>query len=175
LELVRKENAILSELSERLKTPVHELTDKIGQLQQRLKEKEKELEKMHTRIAEGQLNDSDRETIDLGEGVRLITRIVPSVDMNALRSLSDKLIDPLKKGIVILITNFNGRVNIIVRVSKDLTDRIQAGEIIKTTSRVVGGGGGGRPDLAQAGGKDPSKIEQAIKETVEYLRNQFSS
>ncbi|OGL47406.1 MAG: alanine--tRNA ligase [Candidatus Schekmanbacteria bacterium RBG_13_48_7] len=174
LEFTRKETYALSEISGRLKTPVSELTVKIDQLMERIKDKEKEIEKLQTRIAKGEIGDPKINTINIDNEIKMISQAVPSVEMHALRTISDRLIDSLKTGIVLLITEFNGKVHIVVRVTKNITHRIQAGSIIQFTAQIVGGKGGGRPDMAQAGGTDPSKINQAVEETIIYVKNQLA-
>src|SRR6185503_20143745 len=96
------------------------------------------------------------------KGVKLVARRVSGLEKGALRGLSDSLRDRLGSGIVILASENDGKVGLVVSVTKDLTSRIQAGRIVKEIAPSVGGGGGGRPDFAEAGGKDPSKIDELL-------------
>jgi len=95
-------------------------------------------------------------------GVKLITRRVEGLEKSALRGLSDSLRDRLGSGIVILASEVDGKVALVVSVSKDLTGRIQAGRLVKELAPIVGGSGGGRPDFAEAGGKNAGRIEELL-------------
>ena len=93
---------------------------------------------------------------------RLIARKVSGLEKGALRGLGDSLRDRLKRGVVVLAAEDDGKVHLVVSVSKDLTDRVKAGQLVKELAPIVGGGGGGRPDFAEAGGKDPSQIDALL-------------
>ena len=96
-------------------------------------------------------------------GVNVIARRVTGLEKSALRGLSDSLRDRLGSGIVVIASENDGKVALVVSVTKDLTSRIQAGRIVKEIAPIVGGGGGGRPEFAEAGGKDPTKIDDLIR------------
>jgi alanyl-tRNA synthetase len=104
---------------------------------------------------------SEDDTRDI-KGVKVIARRVSGLEKSALRGLSDSLRDRLGSGIVVIASENDGKVALVVSVTKDLTSRVQAGRIVKEIAPIVGGGGGGRPDFAEAGGKDPSKIDELI-------------
>ena len=91
-----------------------------------------------------------------------MTRRVEGLEKGALRGLSDSLRDRLGSGVVVLVSEVDGKVSLVVSVSKDLTSRVQAGRLVKELAPIVGGGGGGRPDFAEAGGKDASKIDELL-------------
>jgi alanyl-tRNA synthetase len=95
----------------------------------------------------------------------MVTRKVSGLDKNALRSLSDSLRDRLGTGVVVLANADGDRVTLVVSVTKDLTKRVQAGSVVKQIAPIVGGGGGGRPEFAEAGGRDVTKIEIALTES----------
>jgi alanyl-tRNA synthetase len=97
-------------------------------------------------------------------GVSLVARRIEGLDRAALRTLSDSIKSTLKSGVIILASEADGKVALVVSVTKDLTGRIQAGQIVRQIAPIVGGGGGGRPDFAEAGGKDPSKIDDLLRE-----------
>ena len=97
-------------------------------------------------------------------GVKLIARRVDGLEKGALRGLSDSLRDRLGSGVVVIASENDGKVALVVSVTKDLTSRVQAGRLVKELAPIVGGGGGGRPDFAEAGGKDPSEIDDAAPE-----------
>ena len=105
---------------------------------------------------------SDDDTREV-KGVKVVARRVSGLEKGALRGLSDSLRDRLGSGIVVIASETDGRVSLVVAVTKDLTNRIQAGRIVKEIAPIVGGAGGGRPDFAEAGGKDPSKIDALVE------------
>ena len=107
---------------------------------------------------------------DVG-GVKLITRRVNGLDKGALRNVSDSLRDRLGSGVVVLASEQDGKVALVVSVTKDLTARVQAGRLVKELAPIVGGGGGGRPDFAEAGGRDASKIDELLRRAPDVLQN----
>jgi alanyl-tRNA synthetase len=117
------------------------------------------------RGADGGAQDDTREV----KGVKVIARRVSGLEKAALRGLSDSLRDRLGSGIVVIASENDGKVALVVSVTKDLTSRIQAGRIVKEIAPIVGGGGGGRPDFAEAGGKDPSKIDELISKAPDLI------
>jgi len=113
----------------------------------------------------GDAQDATREV----KGVKVIARRVSGLEKGALRGLSDSLRDRLGSGIVIIASEHDGKVALVVAVTKDLTPRIQAGRIVKEIAPIIGGGGGGRPDFAEAGGKDPSKIDELLSKAPDLI------
>jgi alanyl-tRNA synthetase len=101
------------------------------------------------------------DTVDV-HGVKLARRKVADLDKDALRGLADSLKAKIKSGIVVLASASDGKVQIVVAVTPDLTGRVKAGQIVKEIAPIVGGGGGGRPDFAEAGGKQPEKIDEML-------------
>ena len=107
--------------------------------------------------------------------MKLIAQRVDGLEKSALRGLSDSLRDRLGSGVVVLASENDGKVALVVSVRQDLTGRVQAGRLVKELAPIVGGGGGGRPDFAEAGGKDPSKIDELLAKAPEVLRMLLSS
>ncbi|MBI3059210.1 MAG: alanine--tRNA ligase, partial [Deltaproteobacteria bacterium] len=99
----------------------------------------------------------------------LITQ-VDGVDAKQLREIADQLKEKMGSGVVILVSPGEANVSLVASVSENLTRRYHAGNIIKELARIVGGGGGGRPDFAQAGGKEPAKVGEALKRAEEIIR-----
>jgi len=95
-------------------------------------------------------------------GVTVLAARLDGLDPDGLRSVVDTLRDRLPSGIIVLGSAADGKVNLVAAVSKDLTRRFPAGRLVQEIAKMVGGGGGGRPDLAQAGGKDASKLDEAL-------------
>jgi len=108
----------------------------------------------------GQASEGD--SIVEVNGVKLARRKVADLDKDALRGLADSLKAKVKSGVVVIASASDGRVQIVVAVTADLTGRVKAGQIVKEIAPIVGGGGGGRPDFAEAGGKQPENIDQML-------------
>ena len=98
-------------------------------------------------------------------GVKLVRRKVADLDKDALRALADSLKATIKSGVVVLASSRDGKVQIVVAVTPDLTGRVEAGQVVKGIAPIVGGGGGGRPDFAEAGGKRPDRIDEMLAAT----------
>src|SRR5205814_5345078 len=101
-------------------------------------------------------------TVTIGD-VKLARRKVSDLDKDALRGLADSLKEQIKSGVVVLASTTDGTVQIVVAVTPDLTGRVKAGQIVKQLAPIVGGKGGGRPDFAEAGGKQPDKIDEMLE------------
>ncbi|MGH9241713.1 MAG: DHHA1 domain-containing protein, partial [Vicinamibacterales bacterium] len=108
-------------------------------------------------------------------GIKLVAREVAGLDKDGLRALVDKQRDKIKSGVVVLASPSDGKVSIVVGVTPDLTKRIPAGQVVKQLAPIVGGGGGGRPDFAEAGGKDASKIKDLLAASRTLVEKMLSS
>ncbi|HYT74102.1 MAG TPA: alanine--tRNA ligase [Vicinamibacterales bacterium] len=144
--------------------------DLVHRLQMETKRLARDVEQLKMKAAlsgrgESGTQDDTREV----KGVKVIARRVSGLEKGALRGVSDSLRDRLGSGIVVIASENDGKVALVVSVTKDLTTRIQAGRIVKEIAPIVGGGGGGRPDFAEAGGKDPSKIDELIAKTPDVI------
>jgi len=140
------------------------LPNAIERLQEEVKRTRKEIEDLKLKIATGALGTATAngdEARDVS-GVKVLGKIVDGLDANGQRQLSDTLLARLKSGVVVLGREAEGKVSIIVRVSDDLTSRVKAGNVIKEIVPIVGGKGGGRPDMAEGGGTDPGRLSEAI-------------
>jgi alanyl-tRNA synthetase len=138
-------------------------TDAITKLRAEVKRlaRENEQLKMKAALGTGTGAGETPDEVTVGDA-RFIARRVSGLEKAALRGLADSLRDRLKRGVVVLAAETDGKVTLLVSVSKDLTDRVKAGQLVKDLAPIVGGGGGGRPDFAEAGGKDPSKIDDLL-------------
>ena len=121
-------------------------------------------------LVSGAAAASDEEIVEVA-GVKVQAREVPPAPVNELRDMADALRDKMGSGVVVLATRdaVEGKVMLVVTVSKDLTKRLQAGKIIKPLAGMVGGGGGGRPDFAQAGGKKPDALPAMLGKVAEVV------
>jgi alanyl-tRNA synthetase len=153
-----------------LKASPRELHDKLERLLEQRKEQTRELEQWKKKAASGGSRDLASEAKSL-DGLRVLAAVVEIGDPKALRELADGLRDKLAPAVVALgSATDDGRALLVCTVSKELTTRYRAGDIIKELAAMVGGGGGGRPDFAQAGGSDPSKLEQALARVHALVR-----
>jgi alanyl-tRNA synthetase len=146
----------------------------LGQAAQRitaaLKDAQKQLERLQARgVAESA--DELAKAAENIAGVNLVTRSLPNADVNALSSLADGIADKLKSVVVILAGVGDGRVTFVGKVTPDLVAKgLHAGNILREVAKATGGGGGGKPEFAQAGGKDPSKVESALALVADLVR-----
>jgi alanyl-tRNA synthetase len=138
------------------------MAEAVARLQAEIKRLARENAQLRMKAAMGGSGPGPDDTVAIGDA-RLIARRVAGLDKDALRSLSDSLRDRLKTGVVVLAAENDGRVQLLVSVTKDLTHRVKAGQLVKELAPIVGGGGGGRPDFAEAGGKDPSRIGDVLE------------
>jgi alanyl-tRNA synthetase len=159
--LMKKLEADVRELSDVLKVGQSELASKARKLMAQLKDKERELEELKLKMAVGSAAASTAKTV---AGVSVHVQRTDGLDGNGMRALADQLRDKLKSGVIALgAASGDEKVSLLVVVTKDLIGRLKAGELIKTMAAEVGGTGGGRPEMAQAGGKDPAKLDAALE------------
>jgi len=159
--LMKKLEADIRELSELLKVNQSELVAKTRKMITQLKDKERELEELKLKMASGSAVTATAKTI---AGVQVHVQRTDGLDVHGMRELADQLRDKIKSGVVALgAATDDGKVALLVVVTKDLTGKLKAGDLIKVMAAEVGGTGGGRPEMAQAGGKDPSRLDAALE------------
>jgi alanyl-tRNA synthetase len=152
----------LGALSGALNATPAQLTPRVAALQDEVKRLGRDLQQAKTKAAMGGGGaDGAAESVQVA-GVTLIARQVEGLDKDGLRALVDRHRDQIKSGVVVLAAPADGKVLIVAGVTPDLVKKIPAGQIVKQLAPIVGGGGGGRPDFAEAGGKDPSKIGELL-------------
>ena len=162
-----KMEASYNEAALKAKTEPANLTKKIEDMQSQIKELQAEIAKMKSANAKDALGDISVEEVN---GVKLITQKLSGVGMNELRELGDQLKGQIGEGVIALASEADGKVNLMVMATDGAMQHgAHAGNIIKAIAPMVGGGGGGRPNMAQAGGKDPSGIEAALNKVKELL------
>ncbi len=167
-QLVRGHEKELTEVASIIKSPDLKVAEKVRKLSDDARELKKQL-----RDARGKATGEDPFKSDrLKEinGIKVLSWLEDDRDMDELRAMGDKFRDMIGSGVVVLGSAKDGKVSLVCMVTKDLVDRIKAGDIIKETAKTVGGGGGGRPDMAQAGGKDPSKLPEALDLAYDFVR-----
>jgi len=131
---------------------------------------EEEVRKLRLQLVAGAAAD-DRETVV--DGIKVVAREVPPAPAGEMRNMADALRSRLGSGVVVIGSRGDGNVSLVVAVTKDLTGRIKAGDLVKRLSAVVGGGGGGKADFAQAGGKMPEKLPEALAAVPDAVREQL--
>ncbi len=171
LKLVREMEHELKHASEILKAPRGEISKRIEASQKRVKELEKKLEEAQIKAQSGSAK-ANGENIREVNGIKVLTQHVEGADAKVLRGLADRYRDQLRSGIVALGgTTADGKALLLIAATKDLVDRgIKAGDLVRELAKDIGGTGGGKPDLAQAGGTDPSKVPAALERLHELVK-----
>ncbi|MCA3164623.1 MAG: alanine--tRNA ligase [Burkholderiales bacterium] len=161
LTYVQQVEASVQAAAAALKTHPAELSQRIGQLSDNLKALEKELARLKSKLAASQGEDLVAQALDV-KGIKVLAAAIEGADVPTLRETMDKLKDKLKTAAIVLASVEAGKVSLIAGVTPDLTSKLKAGELVNHVAQQVGGKGGGRPDLAQAGGTDPNSLPQAL-------------
>lgn len=171
-ETIEKGFLTLDSVSKQLKVPVNMLNDKIKNMEDRLKSLEKEVNKLKI---SGSAIDIDKILSDKVEinGIEILTARFSGMSSDNLRDISDRLCGRFKKGVVLVVNKGDDDVSIVIKATKNLVSDFNASDTIKEISKIVDGGGGGRPDMAQAGGKNPEKIGDMINKFKEILNQKF--
>lgn len=163
----------VEEAGRALKTTPAALVEKCGHVMAEIKRLNAELESLKAKAAKDALGDVMDQVKEV-KGVKLLAASVQGVDMNGLRDLGDQLKGKLGEGVVVLLSDQEGRVNLVAMATEGAQAKgAHAGNLIKGIAGLVGGGGGGRPGMAQAGGKNPAGISDAIAEAVKVLEGQL--
>ena len=171
LKFVEVKTELIKNASKILKCNEKDLVSKIEAQVSELKEKEKEINELKSKLVQGAEDDILNNAVDI-KGVKLVRASLKDIDGNSLRELADKVRNKLDLGVVVLASEIDGKVNLIAMATKNsIANGVHCGNIIKEAAAVVGGGGGGRPDMAQAGGKNSANIEKALEKAKEVLEN----
>jgi len=163
----------LQALAGLFKCPQDDLDDKARQALEKARQLEKELERLKARLATRAGGDLASQAIE-HDGVRILAQKIEDGDPKALRTTLDQLKNKLGRAAIVLATGRDGKVTLVAGVTKDLTGKIKAGELVNFVARQVGGRGGGRPDFAQAGGNDPDKLDQALSGVADWVKRQLA-
>ena len=171
IKYMEEKQRLLKEACAALKCTEKDVLKKISTQGAELKEKDKEIAELKSKLTSGALDDILNSAKEIN-GVKSIAYALEGVDGNALRDLADKIRSKMGSGVVVLVSKLGDKVNLVTMATKDVLDKgIHCGKIIKEVATVVGGGGGGRPDMAQAGGKKPESIPQAIEVAFQTIEN----
>ncbi|MBV8046855.1 MAG: alanine--tRNA ligase, partial [Paludibacterium sp.] len=166
---IQTQDALLRDLASRLKAQQNdEIVARVITLQDQAKTLDKELAQLKQKLAANAGEALIDQAHDV-KGVKVLAAELPGADSNALRETLDKLKDKLKTAAIVLASVQDGKVSLVAGVTADLTGRIKAGELVNSVANQVGGKGGGRPDMAQAGGTDPAPLPQALAGVADWV------
>ena len=173
LKLIQNQQALVNHLAIELKTPANELGTKIAQLLDSQKSIEKELARLKSKLASSQGDDLADQATEIN-GVKVLAATLEGADANALRETMDKLKDKLKSAAIVLASVSDGKVSIAAGVTQDMIAKLKAGDLVNHVASQVGGKGGGKPDMAMAGGTDPSQLPQALASVQAWVQQKLN-
>ncbi|MBF0397128.1 MAG: alanine--tRNA ligase [Desulfobacterales bacterium] len=168
VEYIQNKIKILNEAGRLLKESPEKLISRIEKIITNQKTLEKEVEKLKEKLIEPKSGAVEEEVINVN-GIKVISKKVSADNPGALRNIVDKYKDKIKSGIIVLGSISDSKVMLIAGVTKDLVNKFSAGEIVKKLAEIVGGSGGGRADMAQAGGNKPEKLDEALKKVIDLV------
>ena len=172
LKYVNKLEEKLSKVAGMLKTDGKNVVDVVEKYIAEAKNIVKEYEQLQTKLVKYEINEL-LENVDEINGVKVLKAAFANKDVNELKEIVDRGKEKLQSGIIILGTNNEGKAIFVVGVTKDLISKVKAGEIVKVAAQVAGGNGGGRPDFAQAGGKDGNAVKEAVDKAFEFVNEKL--
>jgi alanyl-tRNA synthetase len=173
LAFVREKEGRLQQIADMVKGASDNVTDKVSQLLERNRTLEKELEQLKGKLASSAGDDLQNQAVEV-KGIKVLAARLDDLDPKALRETVDQLKNKLGSAAVVLATVSGNKVSLVAGVTKDQTNVIKAGDLVNSVATQVGGRGGGRPDMAQAGGDDPSKLDAALKAVPGWVEQQFA-
>ena len=172
LNYIQQQQALLNDAAAAFRAPAQELPNKISQIMDNVKALEKELERLKSKMAASQGDDLLGQAVDIA-GIKVLAAKLDGVDAKGLREVADKLKDKLGNCALLLAVTEGEKVSLVAAVSKDLTGKIKAGDLVNFVAMQVGGKGGGRPDMAMAGGTDASQLPKALASVTGYIQQQL--
>jgi len=168
LVLVQEQEERLRTIAAAVKSGTDKVVDRVEQLTAANRQLEKDIEQLKAKLASSAGSDLAAQAEEIN-GVKVLAAIVEGIDGKALRDTADQLKNKLGSAVVVLGTVTEGKVSLVAGVTKDLTGRIKAGDVVNEVAKKVGGKGGGRPDMAMAGGNSPGDLPDAISHVKQYL------
>jgi len=170
IDRLQDRERLADRLAGRYQTSFEQLPELLAKREQRLSELEDEVRRLKHQLASGDIGGGEflREV----EGIAVQARRVPEMDSSELRNLADTLRQKLGSGVVVLGMESDGKATLLAAVTDDLTDRLQAGDLVRELAKTIGGRGGGKPNLAQAGGPDADKLDEALRQAAEVVAAQ---
>ena len=171
--MLNQKQALIDEVCSVLKAKEDNVVNRSGAVMSQMKDMEKEISSMKSKLLSSSIDDilNSKESVD---GVDFIAYKFENTDMDSLRDSADKLRDKMGSAVIVLANIDGDKVNFVCAATKDLMAKgVHAGNIVKEVAKMTGGGGGGRPDMAQAGGKDPSKVDEALSKVTDIIKSQL--
>jgi alanyl-tRNA synthetase len=169
--LVQENRELLGQATIEVGVPATQLASELAAWKQKTRRLERELTELRMRLLSGAVEIEEHEV----EGVKVLAKEVPPAPAHEIRSMADVMRSRLGSGVVVLASRDEEKVTLVTAVSADLTSRLHAGKLAQALAERVGGGGGGRADFAQAGGKMPAKLPQALEQVTDLVRQQLTS
>jgi alanyl-tRNA synthetase len=174
LKRIADDETRLDNVAKLLKGSREDVDDKVAQLLDRQRKLEKELEQLKGKLASSAGSDLASQAVEVG-GIKVLAARLDGADAKALRDTVDQLKNKLGTSAIILGAAEGDKVTLIAGVSKDATDRIKAGDLVNSVAQQVGGRGGGRPDMAQAGGNEPAALDEALSSVAAWVEAQIGA
>jgi alanyl-tRNA synthetase len=174
LDLFREEHTLIRALEEQLSLPKEKLLDEFDRRMDQMRKLQREVSQQRKKLIREQLvgKIGDAEQV---AGIRVFSQRVEQMDPQEMRELADDLRRDLRSGVVVLGRSSGGKASILVAVTDDLKKRLPAGDLVMALGKIIGGGGGGRPDMAEAGGKDPERLQEALEHAAMLVRQRMES
>lgn len=172
LQLVQQQQALLADAASAFKAPASELAGKITQTLDQVKTLEKELARLKSKLASSQGDELAEQAVEI-KGVKVLATVLEGADANTLRETMDKLKDKLKTAAIVLASVNAGKVSVAAGVTADTLGKVKAGELVNFVAGQVGGKGGGKPDMAMAGGTDASKLPEALASVAGWVQDKL--
>jgi len=173
LQWVQQQNAQVEGMADLLKVQPAEIGARLHQIMENVRSLEKELGRMKSKLAATQGDDLVQQAADVGNA-KVLAAQLDGADAKSLRETMDKLKDKLKSAAIVLGATADGKVTLIAGVTNDLTSKVKAGELVNFVAQQVGGKGGGRADMAQAGGTEPAKLPDALQTVTGWVTERLS-
>jgi alanyl-tRNA synthetase len=167
-ERYQLDEALLGSLAQQFRTSPQEVPSQVERLSAQLRLLEREVDTLRLKLASAQAGSAADEAREVS-GVKVLARRIDGLDANGMRQMADQLSQKLRSGVVVLGAAGDGKASLVVRVTEDLTPRLQAGKLVNVIASKVGGKGGGRPDMATAGGREPEKLDAALESAYEAV------
>jgi alanyl-tRNA synthetase len=172
LAVLQRQQALLNEVTGALKAQPQEVAQRLHQVLDQVRALEKEMARLKSKLAAGQGDDLAGQAREI-KGVQVLAAVMEGADVPALRETMDKLKDKLKTAAIVLASVADGKVSLIAGVSPSLTSKVKAGELVNMVAQQVGGKGGGRPDMAQAGGTQPERLPTALASVAAWVEQRL--
>jgi alanyl-tRNA synthetase len=173
LAWVQAHERALSQVAATLKAPVAELDARVAQLVGEARAAEKEAARLRSQLAVARLDEVVAGGMRTVKGVKALALVLEDADATVMRETLDKVKDRMQSGVAVLATVHGDQVSLVAGVTKDLTSRVRAGELVNHVAQQVGGKGGGRPDMAQAGGNNPAALADALRSVEGWLEQRL--